>query len=265
MIALKRFGQNFLIDKNILAEIVSRSDAGEDDCVLEVGPGHGVLTRALLARGVGHLHAIELDERLRPELEELARGEENFSLHWGDAVKFDYSSLKPFPNKIIANIPYNITTPLIWELLRYAGLGLTYHLYMLQMEAAVRLTAPPDSKARYPLGVTIEAMGHASIVRSVGRKCFRPVPNVDSAIVEIVIEKNFALMENSSWSELLHRGFAHRRKTLINNLKGFMNISRETFEALGLDANIRAEDLTCEQWLRLFGLGVRSEGLGVRV
>ena len=254
MIALKRFGQNFLVDKNILSEIISRSNLAESDCVLEVGPGHGVLTRALLAEKIRRLHSIELDERLRPELEELASREKNFYLHWDDAVKFDYSSLTPFPNKIIANIPYNITTPLIWKLLRFAGLGLVYHLYMLQKEAALRLTAPADTKERYPLGVTIEAMGHASIVRSVSRNCFRPVPNVDSAIVEIVIEKNFDLVKNSLWSDLLHRGFAHRRKTLANNLKGFGNVSdwKKIFDALKIDPDIRAEDLSCEEWLRIY-------------
>ena len=255
MIPLKRFGQNFLIDKNILAEIISRADLKESDCVLEIGPGHGVLTRALLEKNIACLHSIELDERLRPELENLERREKNFYLHWGDAVKFDYTSLNPFPNKVIANIPYNITTPLIWELLKFSGLGLNYFLFMLQKEAALRIIAPPDTKARYPLGVTIDAMGRAGIVKNVSRNCFRPVPEVDSAIVEIIIEKNFDLMKNSTWSDLLHRGFAHRRKTLLNNLKGFKNISdwREIFNGLGIDENIRAEDLSCDEWIKILG------------
>ncbi len=258
MIPLKRFGQNFLIDKNILAEIISCADLKENDCVLEIGPGHGVLTRALLEKKIACLHSIELDERLRPELEELEQHEKNFHLHWGDAVKFDYSSLNPFPNKVIANIPYNITTPLIWKLLKFSELGLRYFLFMLQKEAALRIIAPADTKERYPLGVTIEAMGQARIVKSVSRNCFRPVPKVDSAVVEISIEKNFDLIKNSSWSDLLHRGFAHRRKTLLNNLKGFMDINisewQEIFNSLGIDENIRAEDLSCEDWIKL---GVR--------
>lgn len=261
MIPLKRFGQNFLIDKNILAEIISRSDLNEKDCVLEIGPGHGVLTRALLEKKIKCLHSIELDQRLRPELEEIEEREKNFYLHWGDAVKFDYTSLNPFPNKVIANIPYNITTPLIWHLLKFSKLGLKYFLFMLQKEAALRIIAPADTKERYPLGVTIEIMGRAVIVKNVSRNCFRPVPSVDSAIVEIVIEKNFEIMNNSLWSDLLHRGFTHRRKTLLNNMKGFMNFNtsdwKNIFNSLCIDENIRAEDLSCNEWIKIYN-AVRS-------
>ena len=244
MKALKRYGQNFLIDKNILSLIIRRASLAPDDVILEIGPGHGVLTRELLAAGVRHVHCVEIDERMRPELEEIAGNDTRLALHWGDAVKFAYGTLSPFPNKVVANIPYNITTPLIWELLKFAGNGLTYHLYMLQKEAALRLTAPPDTKERYPLGVAIEAMGHAAIVRNVPRECFRPVPNVDSVLCEIVCEKNCELARDSLWSELLHCGFAHRRKTLANNLKGFA-------DALSY-GGMRAEDLTCGQWLEIY-------------
>ena len=243
--ALKRYGQNFMTDKNIIAFMIERSCVNENDCVLEIGPGHGILTRALLDAGVKCLHCIELDERFHDELDELAMTDDHLHVHWGDAVTFDYDALVPFPNKIIANIPYNITTPLIWKLIQYAKLGLTYHMYMLQKEAAIRLTAPPDTKARYPLGVTVDALGHASIVKNVSRECFRPVPNVDSVIAEIVIERNFELACDSLWSELLHRGFAQRRKTLQNNLKGFLNVPDEY-------AKMRAEDLTCDEWMNIY-------------
>ena len=244
MKALKRYGQNFLVDRNILACIIRRANLTPDDVILEIGPGHGVLTRELLGAGVKCVHCVEIDERMRPELEELAEEFPGLSLHWGDAVRYDYASLSPFPNKVIANIPYNITTPLIWELLKFAGHGLTYHLYMLQKESAMRLVAPPDTKERYPLGVTVEAMGHAEIVRKVSRECFRPVPEVESALCEIVCERNYELARDSLWSELLHRGFAHRRKTLANNLKGFADV---------LDyGGLRAEDLSCCQWLEVY-------------
>ena len=244
MKALKRYGQNFLVDKNILGLILERSGACEKDCVLEIGPGHGVLTRGLLNRGVKCLHCVELDERLRPELEELAQEDSRLILHWGDAVKFEYDSLVPFPDKVIANIPYKITTPLIWQLLKFADKGLRYHLYMLQREAADRITAPPDTKERYPLGVCVEAMGRARIVKKVAPSCFRPVPEVDSAVTEIVIERNFELGRSEKWSELLHRGFAHRRKTLANNLKGFADAGEYGVK--------RAEDLLCEEWLEIY-------------
>ena len=245
---LKRYGQNFLIDKNILDLIISRADLRESDCVLEVGAGEGVLTRELLSHDIRHLHSIELDERLRASLEDL-QGIQNFSLHWADAVKFDYDSLSPFPNKLIANIPYNITTPLIWELIKYASRGLNYYLLMLQKEAALRLTAKPDTKERYPLGIAIEAMGHANIIHNVSRTCFKPVPKVDSAITEIVIERNYELANDSLWSSLLHSGFSHRRKTLINNLRGFNGLDDLDLGELN---NKRAEDLTCGEWLKIY-------------
>lgn len=251
MKALKRFGQNFLTDKNILSLIISRANLQINDYVLEVGTGHGVLTRALLEKNISRLYSIEFDERLRDELEELEKNEKALKIFFDDAVKFDYEKLNPFPNKIIANIPYNITTPLIWKLLRFSGLK--YHLYMLQKEAALRIIAPPDTKERYPLGITIEAMGHAVIVKNVSRNCFRPIPNVDSAIVEIVIEKNFELAQDSLWSEMLHKSFSQRRKTLLNNLKNFHDCDMNNIlETLNIKENIRAEDLTSEEWLKIY-------------
>lgn len=244
MKALKRFGQNFLIDNNILLFIVSHANISPDDCILEIGPGHGVLTKALLEHNPKCIHSIEIDERFKPELETLALSNNRLVLHWGDAVKYDYSSLSPFPNKVIANIPYNITTPLIWELLKFAHKGLKYFLLMLQKDAALRIIAPSHSKSRYPLGVCIEAMGYAKILRSVNPQCFRPVPKVDSAITEIALSRNLDLPRYELWSDLLHKGFAHRRKVLANNLKDF-DIPEEL-------ARKRAEDLSCDEWLELF-------------
>lgn len=249
MKALKRFGQNFLIDRNILAFMISRADLSDSDCILEIGAGHGILTREILSQKIKCLHSIELDERLRPELEDLAAINPALSLHWSDAVKFDYNSLNPFPNKVIANIPYNITTPLIYELIKYSGIK--YYLLMLQKESAERITAKPDTKARYPLGIIIELMGHAEIVHKVPRNCFRPVPNVDSVLVEIIINKNFSLSRDKLFIEFLHRAFTHRRKTLLNNLRGFMNID-DWRGILQESAALRAEDLTGDKWLEIY-------------
>lgn len=264
--ALHRLGQNFLVDKNVLTEIAERSGASKDDVVLEIGPGHGVLTRALLERGC-FVHAIELDERFKPELELLAlEFKGRLALHWHDAVKFGYASLEPFPNRVTANIPYNITTPLIWRLLEFAPLGLDYLLLMVQKEAADRLVAGPDTRERYPLGVTIEAMGEAGaagkpavrVVRRVPASCFRPVPKVESALVEIFVRRNHELLEGGLWSGLLHRCFSMRRKTLRNNLKGFKGLSACEWDALLAEAGIspgdRAEDVEAVAWLRLYGL-----------
>lgn len=253
---LHRLGQNFLVDRGVLADIVARGDVRAGDVVLEVGPGRGILTRALLERGAA-VHAVELDQRLRPELEALRDSPEaagRLSLHWADALKVDYAALVPSPGKVIANIPYNITTPLIWRLI---GFGLAYHLYMVQKEAAERLAAPADTKARYPLGVTLEVMGTVTQVRRVAPTCFRPVPKVESELVEIVIQKNHELARDPSWSELLHRAFAHRRKTLLNNLgrertSPLFHFWAERLDEAGIDPKLRAEDLDGEAWLRLY-------------
>ena len=109
----------------------------------------------------------------------------------------------------------------------------------------MRIIAPEDTKERYPLGITVQAMGHAVIVRNVPRECFRPVPNVDSVLAEIVLEKNFELACDSLWSEILHRGFSHRRKTLSNNLKDFADVLNY--------GSMRAEDLTVNEWLEIYG------------
>jgi 16S rRNA (adenine1518-N6/adenine1519-N6)-dimethyltransferase len=254
----KRLGQNFLADRGILLEMTERADvAGQ--VVLEVGPGMGVLTKELLLEGCDRLYTVELDLRLKDILEKLRAVEPRLHVIWGDAMKIDYGALFPFPSKVVANIPYNITTPLIWKLLAFAPRGLNYHLYMVQKEAADRLTAEPDTKERYPLGVALEVMGKVTLVRRVPPSCFRPMPRVYSAVVEIQLRRNLHLMETSFWSDLLHAGFRQRRKTLVNNLKDFAGIGdwRPLLDEAELDLKIRGEDLRGEEWLRLHSLALR--------
>ena len=253
--AKKRFGQNFLVDRNILLEIVERARVSPGDVVLEIGPGKGALTKELLSKECSRLYAVEVDLRLKDALEKL-REHPRLELVWGDAMRVDYGAFFPFPNKIVANIPYNITTPLIWKLLTFAPSGLTYHLYMVQKEAADRLTASRDTKERYPLGVALEVMGRSTLVRRVPPSCFRPVPRVDSAVVEIELNRNLHLMKTPLWSDLLHAGFRQRRKTLLNNLKGFEGVEdwRPLLGEASIDPKIRAEDLSGDEWLRLYDI-----------
>ena len=256
-ISKKRFGQNFLFDKNVIREIVSHAEISENDVVLEVGPGQGALTTELIKAGCSYIHCVEIDRDLESWLNSIVNANPSaLKIHFADAVKFNYSLLKPFPNKAVANIPYNITTPLIYALLPYAERGLRRHVYTVQLEAAHRLMAKADTKERYPLGVTLEAMGDIKILRHVARTCFRPVPNVDSCVIEINLSQNFKLGADESWNSLLHTGFRQRRKTLVNNLKGFNSLDfehiAETFYKIGLDAKIRAEDLHSQQWIELY-------------
>ena len=212
--------------------MVDYASVSSADVVLEVGPGQGAVTKELLGRGCSRLYTVELDIRLKGSLEKLASDCPRLQIVWGDAVRIDYGEFSPFPNKVVANIPYNITTPLIWRLLTLAPRGLNSHVYMLQKEAADRLTAARDTKERYPLGVSLEVMGEIAIVRKVPPTCFRPMPRVDSSVVKIELTRNIHLMQDTLWSDLLHSGFRQRRKTLVNNLKGFCGQSVEGWHSI---------------------------------
>ena len=252
----KSLGQNFLTDRRVLSRIIARADLATEDVLLEVGPGQGVLTRELLASPCAFVHSVEIDRGLEPFLADLPlRHPDRFALHWGDALLFDYPSLDPAPLKVVANLPYNVTTPLLWRLLELLPTASEY-IVMVQKEAAERLIAPPRTKARYPLGVTLEIMGHAEIVLSVPPSAFRPSPKVDSAVLRITLSGSHPhLPRNMLWRELLRRGFAQRRKKLSNNLKNWRpDIPwSERLQEGGIGENARAEELSASQWIALLG------------
>lgn len=251
-------GQNFLIDESVVAYTVKRAAVTPDDVILEIGPGGGILTRGLLSAGPRALCAVEVDERLRDGLEALASRDGRLRLFWGDAVRFDYrSELPETPTKIVANLPYHITTPILWTFLeKLIPAGVGYMLLMVQLESAERIASPERSRARSPLGVTVEAMGGAEILRKVPPQAFRPQPRVNSALIEIKIEKNRGLANDRTWRALLARSFTQRRKTLVNNwTAGYADIDRERalaiLDAHGLSATARAEELPLEKWFEL--------------
>ena len=251
-------GQNFLIDESVVAYTVKRAAVTPDDVILEIGPGGGILTRGLLSAGPRALCAVEVDERLRDGLEALASRDGRLRLFWGDAVRFDYrSELPETPTKIVANLPYHITTPILWAFLeKLIPAGVGYMLLMVQLESAERIASPERSRARSPLGVTVEAMGGAEILRKVPPQAFRPQPRVNSALIEIKIEKNCGLANDRTWRALLARSFTQRRKTLVNNwTAGYADIDRERalaiLDAHGLSATARAEELPLEKWFEL--------------
>lgn len=251
-------GQNFLIDESVVAYTVKRAAVTPDDVLLEIGPGGGILTRGLLSAGPRALCAVEVDERLRDGLEALASRDGRLRLFWGDAVRFDYrAELPETPTKIVANLPYHITTPILWAFLeKLIPAGVGYMLLMVQLESAERIASPERSRARSPLGVTVEAMGGAEILRKVPPQAFRPQPRVNSALIEIKIEKNRGLANDRTWRALLARSFTQRRKTLVNNwTAGYADIDRERalaiLDAHGLSATARAEELPLEKWFEL--------------
>lgn len=249
-------GQNFLRDKSVVEWMMNRAALANDDRVLEIGPGEGVLTLGLLGTACARLDTIELDTRLRLRMEAIASEHKRLVLHWGDALRFDYAKLEHPPTHVVANLPYHITTPLIWTLLeRFSGTDLRYMLLMVQKEAADRIAAGEKSREANPLGITLAAMGQVTVARKVPRGAFSPMPRVDSAIVEIKLSGDFAdLPRDRAWRRLLTGSFAQRRKTLINNW-GSLGISRaEATEILAshlLPPLSRPEELSLVKWLDL--------------
>lgn len=251
-------GQNFLIDYSVVDFMIENAKLTSDDMVLEIGPGEGMLTEGLLSSPCSAVCTIELDQRLKHVIEMLALNNSKMSTRWGDAVQFDYDNNLPFfPNRIIANLPYHITTPLLWVFLeKLAKHKLEYLLLMVQLESAQRITAPEKNRERSPLGIMVEAMGTSKILRKVPPSAFRPQPKVNSCIIEIKLEKNLDLPSNKSWRALLSRSFAQRRKTIVNNwIAGYGSLTKETVQNIlqkhNLKITARAEELALDKWLDL--------------
>ena len=251
-------GQNFLIDRSIVDFMIGRAKLTPDDKVLEIGPGEGILTEGLLSTECSGVCTVELDTRLKHTIDMLAIKDSRLHPLWGDAVQFDYENKLPWmPNRVIANLPYHITTPLLWVFLeKLVPHGLDYMLLMVQLESAQRITSPHGHRERSPLGITVEAMGTSAILRNVPPSAFRPQPRVNSCIIEIKIENNRTLACDRTWRGLLARSFTQRRKTLINNwISGYTEINREKaieiLERNGLKTTARAEELPLDVWQNL--------------
>jgi 16S rRNA (adenine1518-N6/adenine1519-N6)-dimethyltransferase len=244
-------GQHFLVDENILGVIGRLAELGANDVVLEVGPGLGVLTEYLADR-VALVHAVELDRGLQPHLAERLQGRANVELVFGDALRLDLAALDPAPTKFVANLPYNVATPLIVESLD--GLPSVVHwTVMVQREVADRLFARPGTKAFGAVSVVVQLAAERTGLHPVSRAVFRPPPNVDSALVafrRVALPDGFAEIK-----EVVQAAFAHRRKTLPNSLElaGLAPRARaaEALEAIGREPSIRAEALEPNEFVAL--------------
>ncbi len=241
----KELGQHFLVDDNILRVIERLAELAPEDVVLEVGPGLGVLTRFLADR-VAHVHAVELDRRLEPELRDLPRT----TLHWGDALRLDVEALDPPPRKLVANLPYNVATPLVVESLALPQLDAW--CVMVQREVADRFFATPSTKAYGAVSVLIQLAAERTGFHPVSREVFRPRPNVDSALVAF---RRLAAGAAPALKQLVEAAFGHRRKTLANALSLAGRASREqavaALAAIGRDPAVRAEALAPPEFVAL--------------
>jgi 16S rRNA (adenine1518-N6/adenine1519-N6)-dimethyltransferase len=249
----KELGQHFLVDENILRVIGRLADLQPDDVVLEVGPGQGVLT-AFLAERAGLVHAVELDRRLVAHLEERFGGTDNVRLHFADALALDPAALDPQPSKLVANLPYNVATPVVVESLDRLP-SVTFWCVMVQREVADRFFAQPRTKSYGAVSVLVQLAAERTGSHIVSREVFRPRPNVDSALVAF---RRVDSPPPVPWLELkrvVEAAFAHRRKRLPNSLELAGLTDRERGEAalaeLGRPPTARAEELTPPEFVEL--------------
>ena len=244
--ARRELGQHFLVDENILRVIERLAALETDDVVLEIGPGLGVLTR-FLAERVALVHAVEIDRSLEPHLP----AREDVRVHWGDALRLDLAALDPAPNKLVANLPYNVATPIVVESLD--GLpSLELWCVMVQREVADRFFAEPRTKAYGAVSVLVQLATERVGFHPVSREVFRPRPNVDSALVafrRVELPRNYARVK-----PVVEGSFAHRRKMLPNSL-ALAGIERKRGEdalrAIGREPSTRAEALAPQEFVAL--------------
>jgi len=249
----KELGQHFLVDENIVRVIGRLAELGPDDVVLEIGPGHGVLT-AFLAEHVGLVHAVELDHRLEPHLEERFGGSGHVQLHFADALELDLGALDPPPSKLVANLPYNVATPIVVESLEHLP-TVIFWCVMVQREVAERFFASPGTKAYGAVSVLIQLAAERTGSHAVSREVFRPRPNVDSALVAFRRRDTAPPIPWPELKRLVEASFAHRRKRLPNSLELAGLVDRVRGEAalskLDRPPTTRAEELSPPEFVQL--------------
>ena len=243
----KRFGQNFLVDRAVIARIVDAIDPQPADNLVEIGPGLGALTAPLLER-VAQLQVIELDRDLAARLR-ASYPPERLIVHEGDALRFDFSALAA-PLRVVGNLPYNISTPLLFHIAAYAARCADLH-FMLQREVVERMVAAPSTSEYGRLSVMLQYRFQMQNLLSVPSSAFRPAPKVASAVVRLVplVRPEVVARDESVFGQTVTRAFSHRRKTLRNALSGFATDA--DLEDAGIDPGLRAENLSVAQFVAL--------------
>ena len=249
--ARKRFGQNFLTDPHVVAGIVAAINPQAGEHLVEIGPGLGVLTDSLLPI-IGAMDAVELDRDIIPKLAANCSDKGQLQIHAIDALQFDFSSLATDgrPLRIVGNLPYNISTPLMFHLLEKREVIKDMH-FMLQKEVVDRLAATPNSKSYGRLSVTMQYHCRVEALMDVPPESFSPPPKVNSAVVRLTpyAEPPVQVDDLNMFEKLVTQAFSQRRKTQRNTLKPMM--SAEQMEALDVDPKRRAETVSLEEFARL--------------
>ena len=258
----KKFGQNFLIDPRVLDKIINAAQITKEDCIIEIGPGIGSVTQALL-ENAGKVISIEIDDQLIPILKEQYGHNEHFKLIHQDVLKVDLKKLieEESPNrkiKVVANLPYYITTPIIMMLLEH-NLPIESITVMVQKEVADRMASGPGSKQYGAITVAMNYYCSTSLVANVPQNCFMPRPNVDSAVIKLTLHQE-PVVDVESPEQMLNiikAAFSQRRKTLLNTLasNGNLGLDKEAIknilEESGVGASTRGETLSLEDYAML--------------
>ncbi|WP_153913563.1 16S rRNA (adenine(1518)-N(6)/adenine(1519)-N(6))-dimethyltransferase RsmA [Shewanella sp. TC10] len=252
--ARKRFGQNFLTDESVISRIVGAISPDNDHVMVEIGPGLGALTEPV-AEAVDNLTVVELDKDLVERLQAHPVLKDKLTINQGDALNFDFSQLQQDGKKmkVFGNLPYNISTPLMFHLFEFAEIIETMH-FMLQKEVVLRLSASPGTKAYGRLTVMAQYFCKVVPVLEVPPESFKPAPKVDSAVVRLLPYdvKPYPCKDVNVLRHLCTTAFNMRRKTLRNNLKQM--ITDEEFTQLNIDSTLRPEQISVEQYVALANL-----------
>ncbi len=260
--ARKRFGQNFLHDPGVIDRIVRAIHPSEKDNIVEIGPGQGALSFPLLTL-CQHITLIELDRDLVPILERNLSPAGQFSMHNEDALKFDFSTLKTDERKmrIVGNLPYNISTPLLFHLVDYAE-DIKDMYFMLQKEVVDRICAEPNTKSYGRLSVMLQYHCAVEKLFNVGPGAFNPAPKVESSIVRLLplATKGANVNDLLMFSNVVSQCFNMRRKTIRNSLK--TKLTEQQIESVGIDPVLRPENLTLQQFADLSNLASVIAGSG---
>ena len=258
----KKYGQNFLIDTNILRKLIEAAQITKEDCVLEIGPGIGTMTQ-YLAEAAGSVIAVEIDKDLIPILEETLGDYDNVTLIHADILKVDLHKLseeqgKGRPFKVVANLPYYITTPIIMALFE-SHIPLTSITVMVQSEVADRMQVGPGTKDYGALSLAVQYFAKPEVVARVPASCFIPRPNVDSTVIRLVRHTSppVEVADEAYLFAIIRASFNQRRKTLVNGLVNAENLGvtrqqvEEVLEQMGISKTIRGETFTLERFAEL--------------
>jgi 16S rRNA (adenine1518-N6/adenine1519-N6)-dimethyltransferase len=247
----RRFGQHFLHDPRIIDRIIEAIGPDPAVPVVEIGPGRGALTAPLL-RKLGRLDVVEIDADLAAQLPGRCAGLGNLQVHRCDALRFELASLGPGMRRCVGNLPYNVSTPLLFHLLEQAQ-GIVDMIFMLQKEVVDRLAAGPGSRQYGRLSVMVQARCRVERLFTVGAACFQPPPRVDSAVVRLTPIRAYdgRVRNHGLFADLVRRAFHQRRKMLRNSVYEMLPGGEKDLEHAGLQGTLRAEDVSVAQYMTL--------------